>query len=278
MDIVLNNENIEQYINNLKERECSENTIKTYKITFKLYQKLHGNILNKTNLLDYKEYLLKQYKPKTVNLRITCLNQFIKYYAEQQKKEEYKQICIKYVKVQSKPYLNNVISNEEYTKMCSYLYNANKKYYFIIKFLGQTGARISELIQFDMNGLKNGFYDIKSKGGKIRRIYIPKELKEDAIEFFKNEKSTLFRNRSGNRISTRGIAHQLKKYAEILNIQSEKVHPHSFRHMFAINFLKMNNDITLLADLLGHSNLETTSIYLRRTEEEQHAIINSINW
>ena len=56
------------------------------------------------------------------------------------------------------------------------------------------------------------------------------------------------------------------------------MHPHSFRHFFAIEFLKKNNDITLLADLLGHSNLDTTKIYLRRTEEEQRKIINNINW
>lgn len=113
-----------------------------------------------------------------------------------------------------------------------------------------------------------------SKGSKFRRIYIPKEFQTELLKWIEKEniEDKLFC------ITPRGISGTLKKIAEELNINTKKVHPHSFRHMFAINFLKNNKDITLLADLLGHANLDTTKIYLRRTEEEQKEIINSINW
>ena len=134
--------------------------------------------------------------------------------------------------------------------------------------------------------LKKYFWDTKFEELDIRknkryiisRLYCYGDLK--AIKWIKekNIEGYIFKNKYGQVISARGISEELKKIAIRLNINIKKVHPHSFRHMFAINFLKNNKDITLLADLLGHSNLDTTKIYLRRTEEEQKEIINSINW
>lgn len=86
----------------------------------------------------------------------------------------------------------------------------------------------------------------------------------------------LFLNRFGERITTRGIAQQLKNYARKYGLNTKVVYPHSFRHRFAKNFLEKYNDISLLADLMGHESIETTRIYLRKTSSEQQQIVDKV--
>jgi len=89
----------------------------------------------------------------------------------------------------------------------------------------------------------------------------------------------IFLNRFGQRITTRGIAQQLKHFAEKYGLNRDVVYPHSFRHRFAKNFLDRFNDLALLADLMGHESIETTRIYLRRTASEQQKIVDRVvNW
>ena len=123
------------------------------------------------------------------------------------------------------------------------------------------------------------YYDIYTKGGKIRRLFIPKKLRDEAQEWLsanKRESGYLFLNRFGERITTRGIAQQLKNFAVKYGLNPKVVYPHSFRHRYAKNFLEKFNDISLLADLMGHESIETTRIYLRRTASEQQAIVDKI--
>lgn len=86
----------------------------------------------------------------------------------------------------------------------------------------------------------------------------------------------LFLNNLGNRISSRGIASQLKHFAINYGLNPQTVYPHSFRHRFAKNFLEKYNDIALLADLMAHESIETTRIYLRKTSTEQQQIVDTI--
>ena len=86
----------------------------------------------------------------------------------------------------------------------------------------------------------------------------------------------LFLNRFDDQITARGVAQQLKFYAGKYGLDKVVVYPHSFRHMYAKRFLEKFNDISLLADLLGHESIETTRIYLRRTSSEQQSIVDKI--
>ena len=111
------------------------------------------------------------------------------------------------------------------------------------------------------------------------RIYIPKKLVNETKKWLKEidkDSGYLFVNKKGNRITTRGIALKLKSCAKKYGIDINVVYPHSFRHRFAKNFLEKFNDISLLADLMGHDSIETTRIYLRRTTTEQKAIVDKI--
>lgn len=116
----------------------------------------------------------------------------------------------------------------------------------------------------------------------MRRLYIPKRLRTEAMQWLgkrRIESGYIFLNRFGERITARGIAQQLKLFAERYGINTAVVYPHSFRHRFAKNFLERYNDLALLADLMGHESIETTRIYLRRTATEQQTIVDKIvNW
>ena len=187
---------------------------------------------------------------------------------------------LKSVKVQQRSYLENVISNADYVFLKNKLKKEeNREWYFVVRFLAATGARVSELIQMKVEHVQMGYFDIYTKGGKIRRIYIPKALRKEAIEWLGNvNRATgyLFLNRFGERITTRGIAQQLKNYAAKYGLNEKVVYPHSFRHRFAKNFLDKFNDISLLADLMGHESIETTRIYLRRSSAEQQEIVDKV--
>lgn len=145
--------------------------------------------------------------------------------------------------------------------------------------MAATGARVSELLQIKVEHVKCGHLDLYSKGGKVRRLYIPQRLRLESTEWLEANgisSGYIFLNRFGERITTRGIAQQLKHFAEKYGLNKEVVYPHSFRHRFAKNFLEKFNDIALLADLMGHESIETTRIYLRRTASEQQKIVDKV--
>lgn len=263
---------MEQFENYLKEQNLSQRTISSYISTIKEYEYMFKNI-SKNNLLSFKGYLIERYKPKTVNLRLQAINKYLNF----AKKEHLK---LKFVKLQEKNYLENVISNADYDYLKTQLKKDNNYFgYFLVRFLCATGARVSELVALKVEHLKNGYFDIYSKGGKVRRLYIPKNLCKEALVWLNSQNRDsgyLFLNKFNKKITTRGVAFKLKQFADKYNLNSKVIYPHSFRHRFAKNFLEKFNDLALLADLMGHENIETTRIYLRRTSSEQYKIVNKI--
>ena len=187
---------------------------------------------------------------------------------------------MKFVKVQQENFLENVISDADYRFFCRKLKSENRlNWYFVVRYLCATGARISELLQIKVEHVEVGYLDLYGKGGKLRRLYIPKRLKEETDKWLESTGQTsgyLFRNRFGERITARGVGYQLKLLAKGYGIDPKVVYPHSFRHRFAKNFLAKFNDIALLADLMGHESIETTRIYLRRTATEQRELVDRI--
>ena len=263
---------ITQFKAYLTKTNLAENTITSYVWTVTYYLEHYKEVNNK-NLLAYKGYLVENFNPQTVNLRLQAVNKFLEF-SKQEK------LRMKFVKTQQKNFLENVISDADYkflkTKLKADGYD---QWYFIVWFMAATGARVSELLQIKAEHVNVGYLDLYSKGGKMRRIYIPKKLCDEATKWLKERGLTtgyLFTNRTGNCLSTRGIAIQLKHFAENYGINREVVYPHSFRHRFAKNFLEKFNDIALLADLMGHESIETTRIYLRRTASEQQKIVDKV--
>ena len=256
----------------LVKNNLTENTVRSYEWTVKYFME-HYPVVNKKNLLAYKGYLVENFKPQTVNLRLQAINKYLEFIKQEKLK-------MKFVKVQQKNFLENVISDADYKFLKAKLKaDGYDEWYFIVWFMAATGARVSELRHIKVEHVKVGYLDLYSKGGKIRRLYIPKNLRLEATKWLDEkgiQSGYIFLNHFGERITTRGIAQRLKHFAEKYGMNKNVVYPHSFRHRFAKNFLERFNDIALLADLMGHERLETTRIYLRRTASEQQKIVDKI--
>ena len=257
----------------LKKENLSDNTITAYLYAVKDFERKYP-CFNRENLLLYKAEQIERFKPKTVNLRIQALNKYLTFIGKSR-------LRLKSLKIQQKSYLENVISNADYQYLKSKLKSEERDevWYFLIRFLGATGARVSELIQFKTEHVREGYLDLYTKGGKIRRIFIPRDLCIETKAWLTRaniECGHLFLDKQGKQITPRAIRHKLQRFAHQWAINPKVMHPHSFRHRYAKNFLEVFNDIALLADLMGHESIETTRIYLRRTASEQRDIVDQV--
>jgi len=267
---------MEDYKTYLVEKGFSAHTVDSYLFAIRqLHEKVGGKPSNE-DLLGHKDWLAANFAAKTVNLRITAINSYLDFI-------EYRGIRLKSLRIQQKPYLDNVISQEDYVLLRdSLLRDGELFWHYVVRFLACTGARISELRIFTVESVHTGHLDLISKGQKLRRIYIPTTLQHDAMQWMHDAGRTdgyIFAVKSGKPMTTRGISMGLKRFAERYGIDRDVVYPHSFRHRFAKNFIERNPDIALLADLMGHESLETTRVYLRRTASEQRAAVDAaIDW
>lgn len=263
---------VTKFEKHLCKTDLAKNTVTSYVWTVKYFLGQYKEI-NRKNLLAYKGYLMENFKPQTVNLRLQGINKYLEFIRQNKLK-------MKFVKVQQKNFLENVISNEDYKFLKTRLKaDGYDEWYFVVWFMAATGARVSELLQIKAEHIVAGHLDIYSKGGKLRRVYIPKILQKEAKSWLCEKgisSGYIFLNRYGERISSRGLAQQLKHFADKYGLRREVVYPHSFRHRYAKNFLEKYNDIALLADLMGHESIETTRIYLRRTATEQRNIVDKV--
>ena len=219
---------------------------------------------NTGKLEDYRMYLTSRFSPATTNLYIYVANKYLNYSGI-----DYK---IKSVPNHNSKVLEKVISVRDYKKLRDFLKDKNPEMYLVVITLACTGMRPSELYKINVSDVNRGYADIYSKRNKQRRIYFPKSLQKEILNYKAGVKGKIFTFKM----------YQLRYALELgtkLGIDKEVLHPYSFRHFFGKNFLKNNKDLTLLADLMGHESLETTRIYTRLTKEEQMREVNKcVNW
>lgn len=262
----------------LKKAQASPNTIRSCLVAYRLYHSLY-NDLAVNHLLCFKDYLIRHYKASTVNNRIYGINRYLDF-LEEIYGSQMIHFRLTVIRTQQAAFLDNIIFQEDYETFKKRLKDSgNMLWYFVVRFLACTGARVSELIQIKAEHLHLGYIDLYTKGGKVRRLHFPDALCQEALEWLSAKGQVsgfLFVNRRGNQITARGISSQLKTLAIRCNIPPETVYPHSFRHRFAKNFLEKFNDISLLADLMGHESIETTRIYLTKSTQEQRELIDKI--
>lgn len=258
--------------NYLIEEELSENTIESYMVSVTQFFEFADEV-TKANIIEWKRLLMGKVAPKTVNLRLVGILKYCDFLGTPMK--------IKRVKIQKSNNVENVITIEHFNRLIEGMKTEhNDRWLANYLILGKTGARVSEARELRKKDLERGYAELFTKG-KVRRIYLPQSLKDEIWHFYENcdDDTYLIQSRYGGKISTRGIAQALNRHAEKYGIPKEVAHPHSFRHMFAIEFLKRNNNISLLADVLGHSGVNTTMIYLRLSQEQQTEAINTaVNW
>lgn len=263
-----------RYAEYLIQKELAENTRKVYLRQAELFLKfMEGRDITKKEAIAYKQKLIASNKsPASINLYITAVNCYLKY-------ESMEYCCIKTVRAQKNQCPDNIISAEEYQRMllcakqCGY-----QKYYCIMRTLAMTGIRISELSGCTVEALHQGKFVICSKG-RLREIYLPERLITDLECYCAEEQITsgvIFLGNKNQPISRNAVYKMLVHVADIEGIPRQKVHPHSFRHLFAVTYMKQYSDLPELADIMGHSSLETTRIYTRNTSDEKRRRINEL--
>ena len=274
----------ESFRSYLRKKNMSENTGDAYGRTIRQLLSIYP-VPTKSLLRKYRSLLIANYRPATINQRIYAVNHFLLFLEEEQP-ELYPDLAsfrLHAVKISRDTFQDSIITNEDCETLQRNLKAEHHDFwYFIVRFLVTTGARVSELVQIKAEHLACGYLDLYSKGGKIRRIYIPYSLCQEAKAWCDRRGITsgfLFVGKNGRPVTTRGIHSQLKHYAVRYGIDPDTMYPHSFRHRFAKNFLGRSSDISLLADLLGHESIETTRIYLTRSSKEQKLLLDKmVTW
>lgn len=258
----------------LEDKELAENTIVAYVRSMRMFFSRYADV-GRDNAISWKAELIESgLRPKSVNVRLNGYNA----YCDMLQRGDAK---AKTIRVHNATAISNVISVEDYLRLCDVLKSDKKlRYFFTVRLLATTGARVSELIRLRKSDMVRGYAELWTKG-KIRRIYIPTSFREEAWAFYEGmpDDAFLVQNRFGAQMTARGVAEVLRRCGEKYNIRRAVMHPHSFRHLFALEFLAKNNNLSLLADIMGHSSVSTTAIYTRMTQEQQVAAVNQIvNW
>lgn len=249
------------------EREYSQSTLLIYSFTIRDYYSFFDDFTQD----NCRKYIAKMEQdgksPKTIRIRITCLERLSIYLK--------KPIKLRRPKIKPTLSVDNIPTEKEYQKLLDYADQNNTRFAFIIRLLGTTGCRVSELVQFTYEMVQDGNTILKGKGSKYRQFFFTKLLQEQA----KGKSGYVCINKYGLQMTTRGVAASLKSIGEKAGIPKEKMHPHAFRHFFAKMYLKKTKDVVGLADLLGHGSVDTTRIYLQKSKDEQLQSFNrTITW
>lgn len=244
----------------LYEREKAASTIEKYMTdvrTFLSYLDMDYWV-DKPKIMEYKEWLCKNYAPASVNSMLASLNQMLEFLGASSLK-------VKRIKIQSQTFLadGKEMSKEEYKRLLSAAREKSEQLAMGIETLAVTGARISELAYFTVENVKKGFVEIVNKG-KHRTILLSDSLRRKLLYYaVKQEikRGHIFITRNGRPKNRSNFWREMKALKESANVAGEKIFPHNLRHLFARLFYKQTKDLTGLADLLGHSSLDTTRIY-----------------
>lgn len=258
----------------LIEQELSSNTREAYLYSMQRFFEQYDEATKANALLWKKDLLESGLKPKTVNIRLNGYNKFVTMDGRERDK-------IKTIRVHSATAVSNVISDGDYKRLCDGLKkDGNLRWYYSVRLMASTGARVSELIRLKKSDFDRGYAEMWTKG-KIRRIYIPVSFLEEARAYYADHEpdQNLIENRCGQPITSRGVSQMLQNFGKKYGIDKKVMHPHSFRHLFAVEFLKRNSNLSLLADIMGHTSVSTTAIYTRLTKEQQLDAVNkTIDW
>lgn len=267
---------IENFRAYLLDSECSENTIDKYTRDVRRFAHFaNGERVEKSDVLRYKAQLCEKYAPRSVNSVLSALNSFFEYINRGDLK-------VKTLKIQQRIFAD---SERELTQGDFFrLLDAAKKsgddrLYCLMQTLASTGIRISELRYITCTAVKERRTDIDCKG-KMRRIFLPKKLCKLLAAYTERHgirHGEVFVSRNGNPLNRTNIWRMLKRLCAAAGVSANKVFPHNFRHLFARTYYKMQKDIVRLADILGHSSINTTRIYTTENGEGHIAQLQKLS-
>lgn len=247
--------------------ERSDATIQKYVRDVKaLAAYAQNSTITKEIVITYKKYLQENYAVRSVNSMLASINSFFLFF-------NWSDLKVKSLKLQQQVFCHEEkeLTKAEYTRLCRTAERKhNERLCLILQTICGTGIRVSELQYITVEAIKLGEAVVNCKA-KTRSIFIVKELRKKLLHYAvkQNIKSgMIFVTRTGRAISRTNIWREMKVLCVEANVNPAKVFPHNLRHLFARVFYKIEKDIAKLADILGHSSINTTRIYIISTGTE----------
>ena len=257
---------IEKFKVYLINEEKSSATIEKYIRDVLMFMEwLSDTCINKCEILQYKQYLIENYAPASVNSIISSLNSFFAY-------NEWYDLKVKSVKIQKQIFSNKdkELTKAEYERLLNAAKSKNnERLYYLMQTICSCGLRVSELKFITTDAVRCGQATINCKG-KMRMVILPKQLCKMLCNYIKenNIKSgSVFVSKNGRPLDRSNIWSDMKKLCESAGVSKDKVFPHNFRHLFARTYYSLQKDVVRLADILGHSSINTTRIYTMESGE-----------
>ncbi len=259
----------------LTSQEKSRATVEKYIRDVRTFAKFLGNSKpTRETAIAYKTYLQKNYAARSVNsmlASVNCLFAFLERY----------DLRVRTLKLQRQIFCpeEKELTKAEYARLCRTAErNNNKRLNLILQTICGTGIRVSELPYITVEAVRRGEAVVSCKG-KTRTVFIVKELKQKLLRYAAKQginSGTVFVTRTGKPISRTNIWREMKALCKQANVNPQKVFPHNLRHLFARVFYAIERDIAKLADILGHSSINTTRIYIISTGSEHRRRMESM--
>lgn len=267
---------IKQFIKHLSEEERSQATIEKYTRDIKgFYEYLPGDkIISKEIVIAYKQSLVDTYKPTSINSMLVAVNGLLAYMGLNDCK-------VKLQKIQKRIFHDeNNLSKQEYQRLLAAAESkSNEQLLMLMQTICATGIRVSEHKYVTVEALKQGSAVVKNKG-KIREIIFPKKLRRSLLKYCKEhhiDSGAVFITKHGNPLDRSNIWTMMKSLCDEAGVDKAKVFPHNLRHLFAYTFYGLEKDLVRLADILGHSSIETTRIYTKTGMKKCQSIMDRMD-
>ena len=225
-----------------------------------------GRRIDKALVLEYKTRLGKLYAPSSANAALAAVNGFLRFWG-------FESCCVKPFKVQKQVYCSEEkeLTREEYVRLIKAAKEkSSERLALLLETICATGIRVSELPYITVEAVARGEAVVHCKG-KTRTVFLPAALQKKLRRYMQRQKiqsGPVFITRTGKPMNRSNIWREMKALCERAQVAPSKVFPHSLRHLFARTFYSIDHDVAKLADLLGHSNINTTRIYIITTGAE----------
>lgn len=265
---ILTAKTIQEFTTHLQSEERAGATIEKYRRDVREFAVwLGGGAVTKEAVLAWREHLLDTgRRPVTVNAKLSALNSLFEFMG----RTEYR---AKYLKIQRSVFRDQSreLTKGDYERLLDAACSMDRERILLaMESICATGIRVSELRYVTVEAVQNGRVEVRLKG-KIRSVLLPGKLCRKLIKYAKKKRvvsGEIFITRSGAAVSRKQIWREMKALCEKAGVDASKVYPHNLRHLFAVLYYKACKDIVKLADVLGHSSVETTRIYLVSTGKE----------
>ena len=276
MERIITNSMIRDFENYLRSDEKSDNTIEKYIRDVRAFCMFaEAREISKAVVMEFKASLVEKYEVTSANSMIAAVNAFLRFMG-------WVDCCIKQFKVQKKAFCSEdkELTKAEYIRLVDAAKSdGNERLNLILQTICGTGIRVSELQFITVEAVRKGEAVVSCKN-KTRTVFIVRELQKKLLNYIKAKGLTagcIFITKSGKPMSRCNIWREMKALCEQAGVSPDKVFPHNLRHLFARTFYGIEKDIAKLADILGHSNINTTRIYIITTGAEHKRKMENMN-